>query len=364
MTTIRINKELLAKAQQYGINLSRTVENLLKIYLEGIEQVQNQIRQQTNKDFSLSEGSLFKKEKVQWTGRDLNPRPPDCESKTYGSGDSLNVDWSAFKEWLLKTHKPYVTQYMVSYAQKFQSCLTSGDLSVLLELSPGKKRLVMSSLSALAKYLGVYEDWRRLIRQYGLKWSGKSKDEIFIERLTKVKNPNEVFEWIKRVKEERPDLAEFMDLMVISGMRLVEAVESYNLIIKLASEGKLNKYYNEEKGTLEHFHFTDKFLRKGKKTFVSFVPKDLVQRITEKEKLNKYSIQTAIKRKGLPLRFGDIRELHGTLLTKTHSESEINFLHGRVGTGVFMQNYFNPVWITDLKQRTFKAIAEIKERIT
>ena len=79
-TTLYLNKELLTKAQQYGLNLSRTVENLLSFYLQGIEQVQNQIRQQTNKDFSLSEGSLFKKEKVQWTGGDLNPRPPECKS--------------------------------------------------------------------------------------------------------------------------------------------------------------------------------------------------------------------------------------------------------------------------------------------
>ena len=35
---------------------------------------------------------------------DLNPRPPECksESKTYGSGDSLHVDWLAFKEWMSK----------------------------------------------------------------------------------------------------------------------------------------------------------------------------------------------------------------------------------------------------------------------
>ena len=119
----------------------------------------------------------------------MNPRPHDCESKTYGSGDSLfgkeaefkAIDWNGFREWLLRNHKQYVAQYMVSYAQKFQSCLTSGDLSVLLELSPGKKRLVMSSLSALAKYLGVYEDWMRLVRQYQLKWSGKSKDEIVLQ---------------------------------------------------------------------------------------------------------------------------------------------------------------------------------------
>ena len=38
-------------------------KNLLKIYLEGIKQLQNQIKQQTpsKKPFSLSEGSLFPK---------------------------------------------------------------------------------------------------------------------------------------------------------------------------------------------------------------------------------------------------------------------------------------------------------------
>jgi len=82
-TTIYLNKELLTKAQQYGLNLSRTVENLLSIYLEGIEQVQNQIRQQTNKDFSFSRGFLFQKEKVEWTGGDLNPlRAGDITSKS------------------------------------------------------------------------------------------------------------------------------------------------------------------------------------------------------------------------------------------------------------------------------------------
>ena len=62
-TTIRIEKELIEKAQKYGLNLSRTVENLLKIYLEGIEQLQNKIKQQTTSKtpFSLSEGSLFGK---------------------------------------------------------------------------------------------------------------------------------------------------------------------------------------------------------------------------------------------------------------------------------------------------------------
>ena len=78
-TTIRINKELLTKAQQYGLNLSKTIENLLHFYLNGIEQIQNQIQQQnkTQNTFSLSEGSLLPKEKVlEWGRWDLNPGPP------------------------------------------------------------------------------------------------------------------------------------------------------------------------------------------------------------------------------------------------------------------------------------------------
>jgi hypothetical protein len=41
-------------------------------------------------------------------------------------------------------------------------------------------------------------------------------------------------------------------------------------------------------------------------------------------------------------------------------ESEIDFLHGRVSTSVFMRNYFNPALIGDLKERVFKAVAELK----
>ena len=78
-TTIRIEKELLTKAEQYGLNLSRTVENLLHFYLEGIEQIQTKIQNQNSSKigFSLSEGSLLPKEKVLWWGSwDLNPGPP------------------------------------------------------------------------------------------------------------------------------------------------------------------------------------------------------------------------------------------------------------------------------------------------
>ena len=70
----------------------------------------------------------------------------------------------------------------------------------------------------------MYEEFRRSIREYGFKWSGRNSDDRIIDRLTKVVDPNEVFEWIRKVKRLNPDLEEFMGFMAITGLRLLEAL--------------------------------------------------------------------------------------------------------------------------------------------
>ncbi|MEM2971887.1 MAG: integrase [Candidatus Bathyarchaeia archaeon] len=176
---------------------------------------------------------------------------------------------------------------------------------------------------------------------------------------------NEVFDWIKKVKTELPQLSDFMDLMAISGMRLVEAVESYNLIIKIAKQNKLDEYYNVVTNALENYKFKDLFIRRTKKSFVVFVPKELFEKISCSEPLTgANAILKLLQKRGIECRFGDVRETHATLMTKYLNQNEIDFLHGRVGTSVFMQNYFNPALINDLKQRVFKGIAEVQSKIS
>jgi intergrase/recombinase len=186
-----------------------------------------------------------------------------------------------------------------------------------------------------------------------------------MERFSRIKDPSEVYEWIRQVKTVRPELVDFIELMAITGLRLEEAVNSYNMIINLSRKHKLNEYYNEASGVLEHYKFKDTFIRRSKKAFVSFASKDLIHRIAENEPLtSKSAVQARVKKKGLPLRFGDIREAHASFITKYLKQPEIDFLHGRVSTNIFMSNYFNPALIGDLKERTFKAIAEIQEKIS
>lgn len=152
--------------------------------------------------------------------------------------------------------------------------------------------------------------------------------------------------------------------MAVSGLRFIEGVNSYNLMIKLKLENKLESYFAQDKSALEHFRFKEIFLRNTKKAFVSFVPFELITKISKAEILpTADAVKKLVQKRGLQLRFGDIREAHGTFMTKYLKESEINFLHGRVTSNTFMANYFNPALISDLKTRAFQGIAEIQEKV-
>jgi len=145
-------------------------------------------------------------------------------------------------------------------------------------------------------------------------------------------DPDEVFKWIRHVKQLNPDFEDFMDLIAATGLRLVEAVSCYNLILGLARKGKLGEYYNEDIGCLEHYKFRELFIRPSKKAFISFIPKELVEKIVRNGKaLTENKILCRVKRQGIKSRFSDVREAHATFMTKYLRPSETDFLHGRVG---------------------------------
>jgi len=251
----------------------------------------------------------------------------------------------------------------VRAARKYAYCLFSGDFSVLQYMSASKLNLVMCSLSSLAKYLGVYEQFQGLVKAYGLKWKNVKAEDLLLSRIINAKKNENVLEWVEQVKAKIPQLSFFMDFIVFSGLRFEEAVNSYNLIIDLAREGMLNEYYNEENEVLEHYRFKGLFIRRTKKAFVSFIPKRLIEAISKEEKLTVFKVWNLIKRKGLKCRFPDVREFFATFMTRWLNPAEIDFLQGRVSGSVFMRNYFNPALIGDLKERVFKGLAEIEKEL-
>ena len=217
----------------------------------------------------------------------------------------------------------------------------------------------MASLSNPSKFLGIYRIWKDTVANTGLKWSNGNSEDIIIERFTKSQSPEEIKDWIVSVKGAIPTLTGFMDFATATGIRFVEAVRSYNLIVDLSEHGDLTEYYDVEKALLEHYRFSELFIRRSKKIFISFISEDLVELVKASRRFSKSAIENRIKRSGLPSRFGDLREYWATYMTKYLKQPEIDFLQGRVSTSVFMRNYFNPAWIKDLKDRILRSTEEI-----
>jgi hypothetical protein len=323
----------------------------------------SQICEQTLKTAVQKGGNLRTVGSGWWTGGDLNPRPPECKRKTYGSSDSLiEIEWEEFKQYLIKGHTQRNALDLWRTAKKHYEILWQpSKASSLFNLSDDNRRLVMASLANLSKFLGVYKMWKEIVENAGLKWSSGNSEEVIIKRFTKAKDPNDLVNWVKTVKTAQPELSAFMDFICYTGIRFIEAVDSYNLIIELNRTGRLQEYCNGD--MLEHYKFRDLFIRRSKKVFISFVPKDLVDAVGASKKLSKNAIINRIKRLKLISRFGDIREYWASIMTRQLSEPEINFLQGRVSTSIFMKNYFNPAWISDLKPRALKGADNIRTQV-
>ena len=93
---------------------------------------------------------------------------------------------------------------------------------------------------------------------------------------------------------------------------------------------------------------------------MGFVPRELIGSIQSSGlNITQDVVRMRIQRLGLPLRFSDIRELFASFSVKNLKQPEIDFLQGRVSSSVFMQNYFNPMWIADLKKRAIENVHDL-----
>jgi hypothetical protein len=268
------------------------------------------------------------------------------------------VNWEDFGVFLEDRCSPRVVKDRVRYARKFCGLLLNRDFSELGGFAESKRRHVLEGLSGLAKFLGVYEDFRALVKDHGLKWASTSAEDLIIARISKTAENGDVLKWACDVKEALPSLSRFIDFMAASGLRFEEAINSYNLVIHLNASGRLNEYYNAKLGCLEHYRFKKLFLRRTKKAFISFIPEAIVESVEGEEQLTRAAIDNRVKRKGFKSRFSDIREYFATSMTRHLSPAEIDFLQGRVSGSVFMRNYFNPALLKDLKDRVFKGLED------
>jgi hypothetical protein len=183
----------------------------------------------------------------------VRPGPLSLFGKREPELREKGVDWDGFREWVgngyVKSYPPSVR----SYAVKFHGLL-SGDLTELEAFSRTKRGMILRALTALSKYLGVYEQFKQRMIQVGLKWESQDSFESFL-RIMDNKTPD-VSEWLRRCMEVLDETYEtFLEFVLISGMRRSEVINSFNLIIALGKQGRLNEYYNTKLQSLEHFRY-------------------------------------------------------------------------------------------------------------
>jgi intergrase/recombinase len=271
--------------------------------------------------------------------------------------------WRDFEVWLLKTHRPKNAKELFRYAQRFAYILEKPGLaSQLLMLTKDVRRLAMSSLSNLSKYLGIYEQWKQTIRNFGLKWESTSCLEAFLSILNS--DVNETETWLKQVIQKLPK--EYSTVLVfdaLTGLRPNEAVMSCRLITELSEKKILDRYSDKDLLMLQHFKFPELFLRRSKNAYISFITPQLLNIVLETKPKVKYTaLDTKIGRLGFPIKTKQLRKLHATTLRTYLPQELIDLLQGRISQTVFIKFYYRPL-LEDIKDKTLKAIQPIEKEL-
>jgi len=280
----------------------------------------------------------------------LNPRPPECKCIV------SKISWENFSAWLFQTRTRRNAREMLRYAGRFAVVLERPNMaSQLLLLNKDLRRVAMSALSNLSKFLGVYEQWKYTIRNYGLKWENTSSLEAFLSILNS--NLEETEEWLKTVIQKLPrGYSTVLVFDALTGLRPTEAAISCKLISELSDQNKLNLYLDRDLMMLQHFRFPDLLLRKSKNAYISFITPELLELVLETKPKIKYSgIDTMIGRIGFNTRTKQLRKLYATQLRNQLPQELVDLLQGRISQTIFMKFYYRPL-LLDTKNKILTAI--------
>ncbi|MDH5267908.1 MAG: integrase [Candidatus Bathyarchaeota archaeon] len=207
---------------------------------------------------------------------------------------------------------------------------------------------------ALSKYLGFYREFKDRIKDYGIKWSTSSSIDSFL-RILKSNNKDILTWYQKAINVLNDDCSTYLKFLIISGLRPSEGIESFNLI-----RTKLDEYYNEELGTLEHFRFKETFLRNTKNAFITIIPKSFIMVIAKKNKVTYSMVKKKLQRNHIPIRLNKLRDYYGTFMVR-HGliKEEVDLLQGRISKSIFVRHYWSPSF-KELRERTLIALEQLE----
>jgi integrase len=284
-------------------------------------------------------------------------------SQNLPSFETRSFDWQEYKEYIFKNFSHGYAKDVFRLSKKYAEVLEDPQKASKLSMLPKCKRKgVMSSLSNLAKYLGVYQYWKAIMKNHGLKWERRSALEAIIDILNT--NLEDTKAWLRKAIPKLPkEHGTVLVFDVLTGLRPSEACNSCKLITKLAKNDRLDQYLDRELIMLQHFRFKELFLRRNKNAYISFVSKDLLNLVLETEpRLSYTALRKKMNRLGIRSQMKQLRKLHGTLLRKHLPPELIDILQGRVSESVFLRFYYKP-FLQEIREKSLKSIEPLQREL-
>jgi intergrase/recombinase len=289
------------------------------------------------------------------TSKDIDPEVP-------------GIDLIAYKNHLLSkfTSRSYAKQ-VFSNSIKYFHCLENPQR--ISEIPASTRGNVLKAMANLSKFLGVYSDYQKKLKNCGIKWL--TTDDAFSSflRITN-NNHSSLGDWYKAVQKVLRDNEKLLlKYALATGIRKNEAIKSFNLIIDLAKAGELDSYYNSDLEILEHYRQKDAngnfmFLKATKKLYISIVSKTLVDGIAQSNKVSYPAIRKRITRAKQSIRIKELRSYFATYLRRHGILAEyIDLLQGRIPKSVFAKHYLKIESIKELVQKVNAVTATIERSL-
>jgi intergrase/recombinase len=248
-----------------------------------------------------------------------------------------------YDKWLKAKFSDSYRSVMFCYARKYRSYLKpDSNLRDLERLSPEVKSSAVKALILVSKYKGTYKQFKERLSENGIRLARPDSLHAFLRILNASRS--DVMMWynstIPMLKENEQLLSKFL---LHSGLRMNEAIKSFNQIIELFEENNLNEYYDENLKCLCHFKYPQQFIRRTKNCFITFITPEFLREIASSEPASYNSIRKRLERQKAKLRFNELRDYFGTyLLQHGILEAEVNLLQGRIPVSVFIRHYWSP----------------------
>jgi len=267
-----------------------------------------------------------------------------------------------FEEWLLKKHTRRYAKDLIRYAREYNYALQYPQrLSEVTVLPKDVRRHVMSGLANLSKFLGVYDCWKTISKNAGLKWEGRSSIDAVLSILNS--RTDETQDWLKGALEILPrEERTVLVFDALTGLRPKEAFTSCRLISELGDRLE-REYLNTDLQMLEHFRYKDLFLRRCKNAYISFVTPELLDLVKNvRPTLTYESFVSKMKRRNFSVRINSLRKLHATMLRENLPQELVDLVQGRVSQTVFLRFYYRPI-LEKVRENIFKSIKPLEDEL-